>query len=69
MEKQDAIELIKVNAPPLIGTFVSSVWHLDDIVKLANIAAMIAALIYTCFKIYRLWKHPKALDTVRGHDD
>ena len=69
MEKHDIAEMAKVNIPPIVAYASASAWHLDDWVKVFTILAMIVSIFYTCYKIYRLWKHPKALDTVRGHDD
>ena len=69
MEKHDIAEMAKVNIPPAVAYLSASAWHLDDWVKVVTIIAMVVSIFYTCFKIYRLWKHPKALDTVRGHDD
>ena len=70
MQKQDAIELAKVNAAPWAAFLTTGVfnWHLDDWVKLATIGAMLVSIIYTLAKFYYLIKRGKALDTVRGDE-
>jgi len=66
MQKHDYIDLLKVNAAPVVALVVHGNWHLDDFVKITTIAAMLLNIGYTCSKWWMGVKRNKPLDTVTG---
>jgi hypothetical protein len=66
MQKQDYIDVIKVNAAPITALALSNGWHLDDFVKITTIVAMLVSIGYTCWKWWMGVKRNRPLDTVTG---